>query len=362
MAATYEQLNPRVIIRDALIDPAPSIGAGFAYPSLFGLPVTPEGGIARGRSIDTSGTPGALAGSIQVRAERDTLGAAAGQDVAQAIGAARASSERYPLTAVNFDLKQFSGQATEKLEYVANGFTAEEELHLARMAASSVWIKLESYAADFFTALAAEAGAVNTTGGWGEVDWQNDLGAGALGASNSTMEKLQQAVNAMRLSAFSPINTIVLSQKTMEKLQQDPQVLSRIVVGDAAAGVAAFNGMSVAPQSHVINVLKEHLGFEDVVVAGGVHQPDAAGPAYIWRDSRCWIGHAGDVDFSIRPGAAPRVLSGSGSFCMVSTKLMSSDIGPDAPTGAQNLLCTVDTIAEMVALQPGKGSIIHNLF
>lgn len=362
MAATYEQINPRVIIRDALLDPAPSTGAGFAYPKLFGLPVTAEGGIANGKNIDLSGTPGTLAGAIKVRAERDTLGAAAGQDVAQAIGAARASSERYPLTTVNFDLKQFSGQATEKLAFVQNGFTAEEELHLARMAASAVWIKLEKYCADFFTALAAEAAAANTTGGWSEVDWQVDLGAGALGSSNTTMEKLQQAVNAMRLAAFSPINTIILSQKTMEKLQQDPQVLSRIIVGDAAAGVAAFNGMSVAPQSFVEGVLKEHLGFETVCVASGVHQPDEHGAQYIWADDRAWIGHVSDVDFSIRPGAAPRVLSGSGSYCMVSTKMMESDIGPDASTGAQNLLCTVDTHAEMVALQPAKGSIIHNLF
>jgi len=362
MAATYEQINPRVIIRDALIDPAPSTGAGFAYPKLFGLPVTADGGIAKGRSIDLSGTPGTLAGAVMVRSTRDTLGAAAGQDVAQAIGAARASSERYPLTTVNFDLKQFSGQATEKLAFVQNGFTAEEELHVSRIAASAVWIKLEQHCKDFFTALAAEAGGASVTGGWNEVDWQVDLGAGALGASNTTMEKLQQAVNAMRLSAFSPINTIVISQQTMEKLQQDPQVLSRIVVGDATAGVAAFNGMSVAPASFVENVLKEHLGFESVVVASGAYQPDEHGAQYIWADDRAWIGHSGDVDFSIRPGAAPRVLSGSGSYCMLSTKLMEADIGPDAVTGAQNLLCTVDTHAQMLALRPSAGSIIHNLF
>lgn len=360
MAVTYEQINPRVTIRDALIDPTPEISAGMIYPKMFGLAVRPEGGIARGRSIDLSGTPGTLAGSIMVRSARDTLGAAAGQNVLDDIGAARASSERYPLTAVNFDLKQFSGQATEKLAFVQNGFSAEEEIHLARMGAAACHIKLELSSASFFSSISTDLNPLNLAG-WNELDWQNELGGAALGTSNSTMQKLQDAINALRLSAYSPINYAVIPQQVMEKLQQDPQVLSRIVVGDATAGVAAFQGMSVAPQSFVLNVLKEHLDI-DVCVAASIHQPDNTGAQYIFPEDRMWIGHVGDVDFSVRAGAAPRVLSGSGSYCMVSTKLFETDMGPDAPTGAQNLLVTVDTHAQMVCLQPSKGTIIHNLY
>jgi|21_taG_2_1085346.scaffolds.fasta_scaffold02415_7 hypothetical protein len=363
MAQSYDQLNPQSILRDVLIDPAPDVGEGFAYPKIFGIPQMGSGGIASGRAIDLSGTPGALSGKLLVRSARDILGAAAEGSVAKPVGSPRDLAERYPLTEVAFTMQQFDGYSREKKEFVENGFSADEEAHLARMAASAVHIKMERYAADFFTAIAADA-AAEVKGGWTELNWTGGFSGTALGTSNTTMETLHKCVQSLRKDANQPVNACYIPQSVMEKLQRDPQVLGRIVIA-TAGGAATAVADSVAPANFVIDVLKQHLGFDEVVVGSGVHQAQGRGlsgsNSYIWPDNRMWIGCAGDVQFSLRSGSAPRVLSGSGAFCKVYTKVMDTDIGFEKKVGPQYLECTVDSICEMVALVPSKGGIIHNL-
>lgn len=363
MANSYEQLNPQSILRDVLIDPSPDVGAGFAYPKIFGMPQLGQGGVASGRSVDLSGTPGALTGKLLVRSSRDILGAAAEGSVAKPVGSPRDLSERFPMTEVAFSMKQFDGYAREKKEFIENGFSAEEEAHLARMAASAVHIKKERYAGDFFLAIAGDSDAL-VKGGWSELNWQGGFSGSDLDSSNTTMETFHKCVASLRKDSNQDVNACYLPQTVMEKLQRDPQVLGRIVIA-TGTGAATAVADSVAPASFVIEVLKQHLGFDEVIVGAGVHQNQSRGQAgsnsYIWRDDRIWIGCAGDVQFSLRSGAAPRVLSGGGAFCEVYSKVMDTDIGFEKKVGPQYLECTVDSICELLALVPSRGGIIHNL-
>ena len=72
MALNYQSLNPKSILRDALIDPSPDLkGMNLAYPRIFGIPGLAEGGIARGRTVDLTGNPGFLHGKLLVRNKRE---------------------------------------------------------------------------------------------------------------------------------------------------------------------------------------------------------------------------------------------------------------------------------------------------
>ena len=88
--ATYSQINPASVIRDALIEAPDDYALDMAFPKIFGIPAGPDGpggtGVVESRAIDMSGTPGILAGSIVVRNDRDLLGANAQQSVGRALG------------------------------------------------------------------------------------------------------------------------------------------------------------------------------------------------------------------------------------------------------------------------------------
>tara|TARA_B100001094_G_scaffold193314_1_gene187223 strand:- start:18014 stop:19150 length:1137 start_codon:yes stop_codon:yes gene_type:complete len=375
--ASYDKANPASVIRDVLIDPIADETEGYVYHEIFGLPVRPSGGIARGRAIDISSSgdgsgPGILAGALVKRHSRDLLSASAGQTSADAIGAARTVSTSFGTSTISFDVKQFTASTKENRSILAAGMSEDEELYLLRAAATGCHQKLERYCSDFFLALAAEktAGTAETAGGWNEVDWQAALNGSALGSSNTTMEVFHSAIEALRLSGNAKVNSCIIPRQVMSKLRSDPQVLSRVVSGTSGQGFAMVNGVAVATIDFVKQVFKEHLGMEHVWVPDGVRDPsantgDAQANEYIWKQGggqRCWIGRAGEIDFSLRTGAAPRVLSGTGSFCAVYSRLMDVDIGPDQPTGAQSTLVTVDTEAQFIALDPKKGTILDNMY
>jgi len=361
---TYTQLNPATVLRDFMIGSPES--RGFSFPQIFGLPVAPGpgGGVATGRAIDMSGTPGQLAGSIVVANPRDLLGAAAQFTVAKATGTARDNSVNYARSTVAFSCKQFDGKSRMERQFVVNGFHESEELHLADQAANAVRIKTEIYTADFFTKAAGEA--ASKLGGWTEMDWINGLSGSALGSSNSTLEVLYSAINSLKLTGNCRPNSLFCSEQVMQKFSTDPQILSRIVTGDISKGVSSIIGSAVAPESHVRQVLKEHLGIENLVVGAAIQQPQASGVAgvseYIWPANRLWIGESGDVSMAIRPGASPRVLSGAGGFCAVFTELFGSEIGFEKENKPMFLEAVVESHMDLVALQPTKGALIHNLY
>ena len=364
MPLNYTQIAHPSLLRDALIEPSPDAHQGFAYHRIFGLPVAPEGNVARGRAIDASGQPGVLAGSILVRNERDTFGASSdAAAVAKEIGSPRDVSDRYPMTERAFKLAQFDGYAREVLAHLENGVlsSAQEEDHYARMAASAVHQKLERYCADFFQLIAADASSLKR-GGWTEIDWQNDIAGGALGSSNTTLEVLQAAINQMKLSAKGKINAIYLPEETMQRFQTDPQILGRIVNGNNWA----VAGQGAASPEFVVAVLKEHLGLEEVIVASGCQIANNSGQtasnSYIWQNNRLWLGQAGEITMQIRGGGSPRVLEGAGGFCGLYTKLFDTDMGPEEKRGPQYFEVTCDTFFDAVNLNPSKGAIVHNLF
>ena len=369
--ATYAQINPASVLRAAIIETPDDEALDFAFPKIFGLPAGPAGpggtGVVNSRAIDMSGTPGILSGSIVVRAERDLLGANAQQSVGRALGSARTQSDTYARATRAFAAKLFDGYAKELIQHVQNGFTAEEEAHLARIAAQSAKLALEKYTVDFFLAKAAEGGRnSDKRGGWTETDWQTGLSGAALGSSNSTLEVLHSAINSLELTGACRPNALYMGRAVMQKLQSDPQCLSRVVTGDATKGISSVIGMPVAPESHVRSVLAEHMGITEVVVGGAIHQNqasgDAASSAYLWDSNRMWLGKAAPVSMAIRSGAEPRVLSGTGSFCAVFNELFKTEIDFEKIVGPQYLECVVESVCDLVSLKPSQGMIIHNLY
>ncbi len=369
--ATYSQINPASVLRDALIEAPDDYALDMAFPKIFGMPAGPDGpggtGVVESRAIDMSGTPGILAGSIVVRNDRDLLGANAAQSVGRAIGSARTQSDTYARATRPFAGKLFDGFAKELIQHVQNGFTAEEEKHLARVASTSCKLAMEKFTVDFFLAKAGEGGRnSDKRGGWTETDWQAGLSGAALGSSNSTLEVLHSAINSLELTGACRPNALYMGRPVMQKLQTDPQVLSRVVTGDASKGVSSVIGMPVAPESHVRSVMAEHLGITELVVGGGIHQNQASGQAassaYLWDTNRMWLGKAAPVAMSIRSGAEPRVLSGAGSFAAVFTELYKTEIDFEKIVGPQFLECVVETVMDLVSLKPAQGMIIHNLY
>jgi hypothetical protein len=128
MAQNYQSLNPKSILRDALIDPSPDLkGMNLAYPRIFGIPGLAEGGVARGRTVDLTGNPGFLHGKLLVRNKRDLLGAAAEGSVAKPINSPRDLVENFAYSEVDFSLKQFDGMTTIPLSHLENGFLSSED-------------------------------------------------------------------------------------------------------------------------------------------------------------------------------------------------------------------------------------------
>ncbi|MBN20053.1 MAG: hypothetical protein CL678_02110 [Bdellovibrionaceae bacterium] len=357
----YSQVNPATVLRDYLL--ASPKNQEWSFSKIFGLPAAPDEGVATGLAIDMSGTPGRLAGSIVVSSPRDLLGAAATFTVAKSVGAARDNSVAYDRLTRAFDCKQFDGKARREKQHLENGFHPREELHLADRAAYAVRIKKEIYTADFFTCLDAE----NKTkkGGWTELDWQAGLSGAALGSSNTTLEVLYAAVNSLKLTGACRPNYMICSEEVFQKLSVDPQILSRITTGTPAAGLASVIGMPVAPENHVKQVIKEHIGL-DLCVASATHMPQAAGDVgqntFIWPSNRVWIGERRESDMSIRPGAAPRVIGDAGSYVAVFTELFGSELDFEKAVKPQFVEAVVESHMDLVSLYPEKGAIIHNMF
>lgn len=363
MALSSNQLLHPSLIRDLLIEPNSQYHAGFAYYKIFGLPgvVDDASMIAAGRSVQAAGNPGLLAGKILIRNERDVFGASSDAAmIAKPIGAPRDRVERHPMSEIEFSCRQFDGRTEEDIPFLDNGVQAREVLETQYMevAAQSVHNKMEVFCRDFFQAQAADA--AQKKGGWTEIDWQNGLSGSSLNASTSTLETLQKAINQMRLQAKQKINAIYIPQGIMEKLMTDDQVLGRQVV--ANTGVAG-SGQSVASPEHVVAVLKEHMGFEDVVVAAGCYDNansgQASNSAYIWDGTKMWIGVSGDTQMSFA-GGQPRVIRNAGSFCGVYTKVMETASGPIEPNMPQKMEFIAESFFDAVALNPTKGAILHN--
>ena len=366
MALNYKQMSHPRLLRDAVIQPSEDVHSKMAYPMIFGLPgqIPADGGVAEGRCIDVSAA-GALDGSILVRNERDLFGAAAEGGGAKPIGSPRDRSDRFAEATRAYSCKQFDGSTSVKLAYIQNSFLMselEEEYH-AKVAAAAVHLKMESFCGDFFQALAAESATAQTTGGWLESDWQNDLNGAALGASNSTLTTLQSALDSFYLSAHGDANAIYMPKSVLQRLQTDPQVLNRSVIGNNAA--VTGSGQAVASPDHVYAVLREHMGFEEIVCAGGTQTAndasDTGANSFLWADDRVWIGRAGSVQMQVRNGVS-RVISGAGAFCGVYGKLFDIDMGPEAGVGPQWFDVAIDTYFDAVSLQPNRGMIIHNMF
>jgi hypothetical protein len=366
MSLNYQSLNPKSILRDALIDPSPDLaGMQLAYPKIFGIPGLAEGGVARGRAIDLTGNPGFLHGKLLVRNKRDLLGAAAEGSVAKPINAPRDTVERFAFSEVEFALKQFDGRTTIPLPFLENGFLSseDEELMMVQRAMMAVHVKLERYCSAFFTALAADAAPDRDPAGWTEINWQASGGTD-LDSSSDFMEVMSSLIQDARLRSTAPINAIYMGRRVAEKLSREASILGRSVVGDATKGVAMVNGLSAAPLSHVENVLKEYLQLDEVVISGAIQDSanhgQASSKSYIFPTDRLWIGSAGELQMSVRSGQTPRVINGAGAFCKLIGK-MDVQMGPEPGVMPQNFEAIAEYFCESVALDTDKGTIVHNL-
>jgi hypothetical protein len=365
MALNYLQKTPRTIMQDLLVDPGPSVARGFAFPHIFGLPASGES-VASGRAIDLGGMPGGLKGTLLVRSSRDMLGAAAEvSQIGKPVGSPRDLVERFAVSQINFDIKQFAAMAEELIDDVEHGLFPDEEQAMARAVARNVNIQIEAYARDHFTALAAESATAATTGGYTELDWQGGVLSGAaIGTSTNAITALHRAVSATRLAGSEKPNMAIIPQGVFERLQRDAELLGRIQNGNNWA----VSGNAVANPDAAISVLKEHLGFSEVIIAAGAETLKKRGESYsaatdnqyIWPVDRMWIGCAADMDVKVN-GNQPKVLNEAGAFGCLYSKVFETDIGYPENVGPQHIRCTVTTGLEMVTLSPEKGAIIYNM-
>ncbi len=365
MALSYEQKNPRALLRDLLVDPSPALKKGFAHPAIFGIPEMGEGMVASGRSIDLNDHR-ILNGTVAVRSQRDALGSAADRSsVAQKPGDPRDLVEGFALNTINFDVAQFSAKGRTPIASIEYGFTAEEELHLLKNLQDSVCRKLEYYCSDFFTARAGETASV--LGGWQEIDWQGaDIGGNSIAASTNAISGLHKAIMKTKLaSGGKDINFMVMGQGVFERLQRDGELLGRVVNSTGWA----VQSDAVAPPAAALEILKSHLGVEEIIIASGAATDKKRGeswsPAtdnsYIWPVDRVFIGNAGEMQVSTRDPRRPRVMNDAGCFGAFYAKVYETDMGYEKEVGPQFLEATVDTWLTMVPLVPGSGSIIYNM-
>lgn len=368
--ATYDKVNPASVLRDAMLDPLPELKAmGLACEKIFGIPslLDASGGIGRGRAIDCSGNPGVLHGSLLVRSAQDLLSAADGK-VAQDIGTARTDSTLYDPTEVPFAMKQYSGKSTQPIHHMTHGFVMSEEAErlLVQQSASAVWLQLEKAAAGFFTNKAAEGAGDKgmASGGWAELDWTGGAVGGVdLDQSDNFLEIMSSVIADQRLRGSAPVNAMYMSRAVAEKLCREASILGRVTVSKSGAEdtntLAAFQGKTVIPVRFLEAVLRDHLEIDELVI-GSCPQKNAGGvSSYIWPSDRLWIGTAGSLDFSVN-GGKPRVLSGAGAFCQMVGKTEVA-VGPEAGNAPQNFEAISEVFSDFVAVDPSKGTMIHNL-
>lgn len=373
---TYAQANPQSLLRDAMFDMLPEVAAmGLAYSRIFGTPsLLGPGEIGRGRSIDMS-NGGPLHGKLFVRNKRDLLGAAHTDNGAtalsgQTIGAARSKIDRFAPAEVAYTMKQYSGYAAIPMHHIEHGFLdqAGEELLLTQRSMASVHLQLERLASNFFCGIAADNNGVSP--GWTEVDWQAAATGGtALSSSDDFMSVIHSVIQAARIRAAGKVNAMYCSRKVIDKLAVEASVLGRVFVrngGTAAVDAATenlkvggFNSQHVLPTDAVVEILKQHLGLDEIVISDGLEE-SAAGRDYIFPADRMWIGSAGEAAVSLGAGSQPRLVSGAGSFVKLIGKA-DVQMGPEAGIAPQSYECISEVFCAPIALSTDGGTVIKNL-
>lgn len=364
MPATYSELNPASVLRDFLLEPLPEIQAlGLAYTRIFGTPSLIEGGVASGRSIDMSGNPGTLHGSLMVRNARDILSAAEGKTAGD-IGAARDESDYFAPTQVPFAMKQFAGKAKQPIHQLTHGFvqTAEGERLLVQQSAAAAHILLEKYCSGFFTNKGAEATGGKDAAGWEAIDWQaGGTGGQALsGNSDNAMDVLHSIIQGARLRGSAPVNALYMGRGVANKLCAEASVLGRktVTVGGDPSGIAMIGGQYVMSYPMLEAVLRDHLEIEEIVI-GSCPENNAGTNEYIWPSDRLWVGTAGSLDVTVG-GGGPRVLSGAGAFCQLVGKVEAAS-GAEAGNAPQNWEAVAEIFADMVPVDVSKGTVVYNM-
>lgn len=363
-SATYEQINPTSVLRDAMLDPLPEVGP-LAYPRILGVPSMLDGsGIASGRSIDFTGG-GPLNGTILVRSMKDAL-AAAKDSAPQTIGDPRVENDWFVPDQRAYAMKQFAGYSKEGIEKISHGFVASEsgERLMVQRAASQCHILFEKYVAGFFTNKGVEdiGGKAAAWGEGAELDWQNaTVGGEALATSNNAMDVLHSIVEGARLRSGSRVTSCYMGRGLAEKLCREPSVLGRVIVksgsGDENA-LAGFQGQRVMPVSYLENVFRDHLEIDELVIGSGIQDANGDGNhTYIWPD-RMWLGTAGNIDLAVGGGGA-RVLSGAGAFCGLIGKIETA-VGPEQKNAPQAFEAICEMFADLVALNPAAGTVVYN--
>ena len=375
---TYAQANPQSLLRDAMFDLLPEVQAmQLLYPRAFGMPTPMDGGQATGRTIDMTGG-GPLHGKLLARSKRDLLGAGFTDNGATAlagatIGSARSKIDRFAPSEIAYTMLQYSGFAQVPMHHVTNGFLdpAREEVLLVQRSAASIMLQLENYAAKFFCGVAADNNGISP--GWTELDWQNAaVGGTDLDSSEDAMDVLHSIIAAARLRSGSPINALYTSRPVIDKLSRESSVLGRVFVrnGGAAAVDAAtenlrvggFQGSPVLPHEATIEIMKQHLGLDEIIVSGAMQQTGAAlaTRSYVFPSDRLWLGTAGETSISMGQGASPRVVSGAGSFCMLMGK-SEVVVAPEQTNAPQSFEAISEIFATAVALDLEGGTVVHNL-
>lgn len=353
-----------------MLDPLPEV-QGVAYPQILGIPsmIDPASGVASGRSIDGTGNPGLLHGSILVRNVNDGLRAAYNK-VAQDIGAAREEIDWYAPTNVPFECKQFSGYSKQGIEKISHGLVMSEEGErlMIQQASSAVHILFERYLAGFFTNRGAEVYGGKTATSWGgDIDWQAGATGGTdLDSSKDAMDVLSSIISAARLRAGgAPINACYMSRGLAERFCREASVLGRVITGSAGdpatSTLTGFQGQRVMPASYLAGVFREHLGIDELVISDCIHDNGAVAgtPSYVWPSDRLWLGSAGTTALSVA-GGSPRVLQSSGAFCGVIGKIQTA-VGPEQKNAPQFMEAIAEMWADVVPVNAAAGTLVYNL-
>ena len=373
---TYAEINPAGLLRDVMFDLLPEDAKrGYAYPAIFGTPYLMEAGsVARGRAVDMSAA-GPVHGSLFVKNKRNILGAAytdAGVTklVGQTIGAARRQLDAWAPTQVAFTMQQYDGKATVPIHHLDKGFLprGDEEIELVQNSMSSIHYQLEEMSAAFFCGVAADGNPLSP--GWTEVDWQaGATGGTALSASDDFMQVFHSVITAARIRGAGAINTMICSQRILDKLAIESSILGRTYVRNGGAAdpagepnlrVGGFSSLQVQPPLAIIEILKQHLGFENVYVSAADRQSNV-GMNSVFPDDRIWIGSAGETSIALGRGGAPRVVSGAGSYVKLIGKADTAT-GPvgDGPM-PQDYAAVSEVFCAPVCLDPAGGTVIHNM-
>lgn len=337
---SLEQLNPSRLLSGLIFDPRPMRQMGMLLPQLFNL-----GGFDADVVTDpnqVSGPPMSSAidispfrlikGQIRVREPHQGTSADYGQAVFNAVDAGAATVEQWPYRDRSYDCnKEIYESAVVTSLASMSAADPDFEMQQFRAARMGHNIKLERYLVDKLSVIAADTviDPARDVAGWTERDW-NGLGYTALATTTAFVEDFLTELEAFRLRNFGvPANCVVMNQNTYTRLKKIPGLKG--FVGDASAGIAqSRDGEKILTDTGLRAVFMSLFGLRIRVQSYAVNPVNQAGTpalAYLYPDSRMWIGVEGPVVINPGTDGSPNILEPGGSFALLYARLAETGVG-----------------------------------